>query len=100
MNKNKTPAWKRQGNKREFTIGHLEVYVRNNDIDKAIRDLKNKMNKEGILAELKKRRHYEKPSDVKRKKKREAIKKAKIKLGNLNTRRKKKSSKKKRGNAS
>jgi small subunit ribosomal protein S21 len=45
----------------------LEIKVENRDVEKAIRLLKRELQKEGILKELKKRRHYEKPS-VNRKK--------------------------------
>ena len=43
----------------------LEVEVRDS-VDKALKILKQKMSKEGILQEIKRRRYYEKPS-VKRK---------------------------------
>ena len=45
----------------------LEVEVRDL-VDKALKILKQKMSKEGILQEIKRRRYYEKPS-VKRKRK-------------------------------
>ena len=35
-------------------------------IDRALRRLKKKLDKEGTLKELRNRRHYEKPSEVKR----------------------------------
>ena len=70
------PAWKRQEYDRDQNrVGPIEVEVRNGDIDQALRELKNKMAKEGILAELKFRRSYEKPSEKKRCKHREALKK-------------------------
>jgi len=46
----------------------LKVRVFNNNIEKAIKDLKRKLSKEGFYTELKERRFYDKPS-VKRKKK-------------------------------
>ena len=49
------------------------VEVRNNNVDRAIRLLKKKMADEGIWHELRERRHYEKPSDRKRRLKRAAI---------------------------
>lgn len=45
-------------------------------IDSALRRFKRETNKAGVLAEVKKRRHYEKPS-VKRKKKSEAARRKK-----------------------
>jgi small subunit ribosomal protein S21 len=41
----------------------LQVFVRNNDVDQALRILKKKMQREGIFRELKRRRFYEKPSE-------------------------------------
>jgi len=46
----------------------LEVKVFDNDIERALRVLKNKLSKSGLFKELKLRRAYEKPS-VKRKRK-------------------------------
>ncbi len=40
----------------------IEVIVKNNNVEKAIRVLKKKMLKEGILKELIRRAYYEKPS--------------------------------------
>ena len=40
----------------------VEVLVRNNNVEKAIRQLKKKMLKEGIIKEIKRRQYYEKPS--------------------------------------
>lgn len=51
----------------------LEVEVREN-LEKALKVLKQRMSKEGILAELKKRRYYEKPSVRRKRKMREAHK--------------------------
>lgn len=49
-----------------------EVIVRKNEsVDKALRRLKKKMDKEGIMKQIKKHRHYEKPSQMKRKKRKE-----------------------------
>lgn len=72
---NRKPAWKRS-EPRSRDIGYLEVVVINNDVNQALKVLKNKISKEGILSELKRRRAYEKPSDRKRRERREAIKKA------------------------
>ena len=40
----------------------IEVVVKNNNVEKAIIQLKKKMLREGILKELKRRAYYEKPS--------------------------------------
>jgi small subunit ribosomal protein S21 len=50
----------------------LEVMVRDDRVEQAIRQLKNRMAREGVLRELKNRRHYFKPSELKRIKSREA----------------------------
>ncbi len=47
----------------------MKVIVRDNQIEKAITDLKRKLLMEGFFAEIRDRRFYDKPS-VKRKKKR------------------------------
>lgn len=52
------------------------VKVRNNDLEGALKRFKRDCQKAGILAEYKKREHYEKPS-VRRKKKSEAARKRK-----------------------
>jgi small subunit ribosomal protein S21 len=49
----------------------LEIRV-NNDLDKAIVLLRRKLQKEGLMGELKKRRYYEKPSVKLKNKQREA----------------------------
>ena len=40
----------------------MEVSVRENNVDQALRVLKKKMQREGIYREMKLRRHFEKPS--------------------------------------
>ena len=50
----------------------LEVTVRDDRVEQAIRQLKNRLAREGVLRELKNRRHYCKPSELKRIKSREA----------------------------
>lgn len=45
---------------------------RGEPIDRALRRLKRKIDREGILKQLKKHRHYEKPSERKRRKRQEA----------------------------
>ena len=51
----------------------ITIEVRNNNIEKALRVLKKKSQKSGILKELKARQYYEKPSEKKRRKKKEGI---------------------------
>jgi small subunit ribosomal protein S21 len=54
----------------------LQVLVRGNDIDQALRVLKKKMQREGIFREMKQRRSYEKPSERKNRERSEAIRRA------------------------
>jgi len=57
----------------------VEVRVQSRDIEKALRNLKKKLQLDGVFGELKKRRFYEKPS-VKKKRKRLEAQKRKRKL--------------------
>jgi len=52
----------------------LEIRVDDNNIEKAIRLLKRKMQNDGLFRELKNRRFYEKPSIKKKRKRIEAKK--------------------------
>ncbi len=51
----------------------MQVQVRDNNIDQALRALKKKMQREGIFREMKLRRSYEKPSEKRAREKAEAI---------------------------
>jgi small subunit ribosomal protein S21 len=53
----------------------LEVKVHDNDFEDAFRKFKSLIQKEKIISEFKEKQRYEKPSDKKRRKKREAIQK-------------------------
>ena len=54
----------------------MEVSVRDNNIEQALRVLKKKMQREGIFREVKLRNSYEKPSERKAREKSEAIRRA------------------------
>jgi small subunit ribosomal protein S21 len=41
----------------------VQVFVRDNNVDGALKALKRKMQREGIFKEMKRRRFYEKPSE-------------------------------------
>ena len=81
MSELRKPAWKKNEVKQneKTTIRPLEVDVRNNDVEQAIKVLRNKISKDGILSELRRRRFAEKPSEKKRRKHREALKKMRSK---------------------
>jgi small subunit ribosomal protein S21 len=54
----------------------VQVLVRENNVDQALRALKKKMQREGIFREMKLRGHYEKPSEKKAREKAEAVRRA------------------------
>jgi len=51
----------------------VEVFVRDNDVNGALRVLKKKMQREGVFREMQRRRSYEKPSERRVREKAEAI---------------------------
>jgi small subunit ribosomal protein S21 len=54
----------------------LQILVRDNNVDQALRVLKKKMQREGVFREMKQRRSYEKPSERRNREKAEAIRRA------------------------
>ena len=52
----------------------VAIVVRNNNVDQAMRVLKKKLQKEGVLKEIKSRQYFEKPSAKRARKKAEGIK--------------------------
>ena len=54
----------------------MQVFVRDNNVDQALKALKKKMQRAGIFREMKLRSHYEKPSERKVREKAEAIRRA------------------------
>src|SRR6202050_4777858 len=54
----------------------VQVLVRDNNVDQALKALKKKMQREGIFREMKLSGHYEKPSERKAREKAEAIRRA------------------------
>ncbi len=51
----------------------MKVFVRDNNVDQALRVLKKKLQREGLFREMKRRRAYEKPSEQRAREKGEAI---------------------------
>ena len=51
----------------------MQVLVRENNVDQALRVLKRKMQREGVFREMKQRRSYEKPSERRIREKAEAL---------------------------
>ncbi len=54
----------------------VQVLVRDNNVDQALRVLKKKMQREGVFKEMKQRRAYEKPSEKRAREKAEAVRRA------------------------
>ena len=55
----------------------MQVIVRDNNVEQALRVLKKKMQREGIFREMRNRRAYEKPSEKRVRERAEAIRRAK-----------------------
>ena len=51
----------------------MQIIVRDNNIDQALKALKKKMQREGIFREMKLRNYFEKPSERKARERAEAI---------------------------
>ena len=54
----------------------MQVVVRDNNVDQALRALKKKLQREGVFREMKLRNYYEKPSEKRARQKAEAIRRA------------------------
>ncbi|RAX37616.1 30S ribosomal protein S21 [Rhizobium tropici] len=54
----------------------MQVDVRDNNVDQALRVLKKKMQRDGLFREMKARRAYEKPSEKRARKKADAIRRS------------------------
>ena len=57
-------------------INPLQVLVRDNNVEQALRVLKKKMQREGVFREMKQRRFFEKPSERTVREKAEAIRRS------------------------
>jgi small subunit ribosomal protein S21 len=55
---------------------NVQVVVRDNNIEQALKALKKKMQREGIFREMKLRRNFEKPSERRAREKAEAVRRA------------------------
>jgi len=54
----------------------VQVVVRDNNVDQALKALKKKLQREGVFREMKLRNYYEKPSEKRARQKAEAIRRA------------------------
>jgi small subunit ribosomal protein S21 len=63
----------------EDALGELvivQIFVRDNNVDQALKALKKKMQREGSFREMKRHVHYEKPSEKRARQKAEAVRRA------------------------
>ena len=54
----------------------MQIMVRDNNVEQALRALKKKLQREGVYREMKLRRHYEKPSEKRAREKAAAVRRA------------------------
>lgn len=54
----------------------MQIIVRDNNVDQALRALKKKLQREGVYREMKLRRHFEKPSEKRAREKAAAVRRA------------------------
>lgn len=54
----------------------VQIFVRDNNVDQALKALKKKMQREGTFREMKRRNYYEKPSEKRARQKAEALRRA------------------------
>ncbi len=54
----------------------VQIVVRDNNVEQALRALKKKMQREGTFREMKRRKFYEKPSEKRARQKAEAVRRA------------------------
>ena len=60
----------------EYDRALMQIIVRDNNVDQALRALKKKLQREGVYREMKLRRHYEKPSERRARERAAAIRRA------------------------
>jgi small subunit ribosomal protein S21 len=60
----------------KYRTARVQVLVRDNNVDQALKALKKKMQREGIFREMKLRGHYEKPSEKRAREAAEAVRRA------------------------
>jgi small subunit ribosomal protein S21 len=68
------PHRTRRAAKGEFNL--VQIFVRDNNVDQALKALKKKMQREGSFREMKRHVHFEKPSEKRARQKAEAVRRA------------------------
>ena len=61
-----------------MSLKEIEVKVIDNDLEKAMRVLKKKIQNDGLFKRLKLKKSFEKPSEYRRRKQREALRRQRI----------------------
>lgn len=64
----------------------IEIIVKDNDVDQALKVLKRKIARDGILKQLKTKRAYEKPSEKRKRKERESLRRIRKAMARRNRR--------------
>ena len=64
------------GRPREEGLVLVQIFVRDNNVDQALKALKKKMQREGTFREMKRHVHYEKPSEKRARQEAEAVRRA------------------------
>jgi small subunit ribosomal protein S21 len=59
-------------------LKEISVRVDDNDVERALRVLKKKIQNDGLFKRLKMKKNYEKPSEYRRRKRREALRRQRI----------------------
>ena len=67
-------GYRRRGLQEGLAI--VQIFVRDNNVDQALKALKKKMQREGTFREMKRHVHYEKPSEKRARQKAEAVRRA------------------------
>jgi ribosomal protein S21 len=67
--------WRNRFDEQE-TTRRMQIIVRDNNVDQALRALKKKLQREGVYREMKLRRHYEKPSEKRARERAAAVRRA------------------------
>jgi len=75
------------GKKGARYLKDIEVRVIDNDIEKAMRILKKKIQNDGLFKRLKLKKSYEKPSEFRRRKQREALRRERLAAAKARSRR-------------
>jgi len=68
----------RAGRRGRESLKAITVKVQDNDLEKAMRILKKKIQNDGLFKRLKLKKSYEKPSEYRRRKQREALRRQRI----------------------